>query len=162
MARMTFKLGDEYAVKLSMLGAKTHDIAKKAIYAGAGAVADEIRDNIEFLPDDTFRHLDWDEKFEGVPAKQKQDMRNGLGVSPIQDDKDGNWNAKVGFDGYGAKTNDFPEGVPHALLARSIESGSSVREKTPFVRPAVRAMKRKVNDIMAKIIDEETKKIMEG
>ena len=47
------------------------------------------------------------------------------------------------------------------MIARSVESGSSVRDKHPFVRPAVNAAKAEALKACEKVIDEETKKIME-
>ena len=40
MARMTFKAGDDYALKLSKLATNSDEIAIKAIYAAAEIVAD--------------------------------------------------------------------------------------------------------------------------
>lgn len=161
MASFEFKIGEEYAVKLSRYAAKSDEIAKKAIYTGAGMVADEIRKNIEALPEDEFRHLNTGETFKGIPKEQKIDILHGLGVTPIDVDRDGNHNAKIGFDGYGSmKTKKYPKGVPNALIARATESGSSVRNKTPFVRPAIKTIKKNAINAMEQVVDEETKKIM--
>lgn len=163
MARMAFKAGDEFALKLSRLATGSDEIAKKAIYAGAGIVADKIKANIQSLPSDTFRHLAPEEKFSGLPEAAKRDLAESFGVTPIKQDADGNWNAKVGFDGYGSHpTKKYPQGLPNQLLARAVESGSSVRQKKPFVRPAVNATKGKAQAKMGEVIDEEIKKIMGG
>ena len=161
VARISFKSGDDYSLKLSKLSTNIESVAKKAIFAGAKIVADEISNNIEALPEDKFRFLNEGEKFTGVPKMQKEDLRSSFGITPIDRDKDGNWNAKIGFDGYGrVPTKKYPKGLPNQLLARAIESGSSVRTKQPFVRPAVNATKKKAVEAMKKIIDEETEKIM--
>ena len=83
-------------------------------------------------------------------------LEASLGITPIQSDKDGFINAKVGFDGYDGK------GVPNQLKARVMESGSSAVRKRPFVRPAVNATKKAAVEAMQQVIDEETKKIMKG
>ena len=57
MAKMTFKTGDEYAMKLSKLAKQSDEVARKAIYAGAKIVADEIKRNIQSLPEEKYRHL---------------------------------------------------------------------------------------------------------
>ena len=106
-------------------------MAKKAIYQGAKVVADKISS--------------------GIP-KDTGDLEKSFGITPIERDKDGNWNAKIGFDGYDSK------GVPNQLKARAIESGTSKIQKRPFVRPAVNATKTKAVEAMKKIIDEETEK----
>lgn len=135
MATVSFKGGDEYALKLSRLATGSEVIAKKAIYQGAKIVADEIKKRI---PEDT------------------GDLSKSFGVTPIERDSDGNWNARIGFDGYDSK------GVPNQLKARAIESGTSRLPKRPFVRPAVNATRKKAIEAMKKVIDEETNKIMGG
>ena len=163
MARMTFKAGDEYAIKLSKLATGQEEIAKKAIYGAAKIVADKIKSNLEALPEDRFRFLRDGEKFVGVPKRQKKDLIDSFGITPITTDNRGNWNAKIGFDGYGSiPTKEYPNGLPNQLLARAIESGSSVRQKKPFVRPAVNATKKQAQAKMAEIIDKEIEKIMGG
>lgn len=162
MARMTFKATDEYALKLSKLGAHTDEIAKKAIYAGAKVIADKVASNLAALPTDKFRYLKDGEKFTGLSKSQKKDLQDSFGVTPIKQDEDG-WNAHIGFDGYGSKpTEKYPKGVPNQLLARAVESGSSVRQKTPFVRPAVNATKQDAIEAMNRVIDEELGKIAGG
>jgi HK97 gp10 family phage protein len=140
MARMTFKAGDEYALKLSRLATGSDEIAKKAIYAAAGIVADKIKSNLEGV----------------LSPEATGDLVDSFGISKIDRDKNGDWNAKIGFDGYDR------QGVPNQLKARVLESGSSRQKKRPFVRPAVNATKKQAQAKMAEIIDEETEKIMGG
>lgn len=161
MARFAFKAGDEWALKLSRLAAGSDEIAKKAIYAAADIVADKIKSNLEALPEDKFRHLPNGEKFNGLPQSQKDDLAESFGITPITMDSQGNHNTKIGFDGYGsAPTKAYPQGVPNQLLARAVESGSSVRDATPFVRPAVKVTKKPAQAEMGRVVDEETEKIM--
>lgn len=160
---MTFKAGEEYAIKLSKLATNQEDVAKKAIYGAAEIVADKIKSNLNSLPEEKFRYLQDGEKFVGVPERQKKDLIDSFGITPITTDNKGNWNTKIGFDGYGSiPTKKYPDGLPNQLLARAIESGSSVRQKKPFVRPAVNATKRQAQSEMEKIIDKEHEKIMGG
>jgi hypothetical protein len=163
MAKISFKKGDEYALKLSKLGAASSGIAKKAIYEGAGIVAEGIKNSIQQIPKDRFRFLKEEETFSGISNDQREDLNKGFGITPISADKNGDWNARIGFDGYGSKpTKKYPKGVPNLLLARAIESGSSVRSKYPFVRKAVNATKKNAIDAMARVIDEESEKIFKG
>lgn len=158
---MTFRVGDEYAMKLSKLASDQDEIAKKAIYAGAKVVADKIKNNLEALPTEKFRHLKDGEQFSGLPVEQKKDLVDSFGITPITEDEKGNYNTKLGFDGYGSTpTKKYPSGVPNQLIARAVESGSSVRQKIPFARPAVNAAKKPAKAVMAKVIEDETKKQM--
>lgn len=163
MARFAFRGTEEYALKLAKLGAVVEETAKRAIYEAAKVVTDEIRSNIERLPEDKYRYLRQGEKFDGVPPAQKKDLLDSLGITPVQYDKKGFWNVKIGFDGYGRfKTKKYSKGVPNQLLARAIESGSSVRRKIPFVRPAVRRTKDSAIYAMSIVIEEEFQKIIEN
>ena len=159
MARVTVLKDASISDQLKKLSGRTEEVAKKAIYAGAKILTDEVRKNLDNLPEEQFRFLMEGEKFGGVPPEQKKDLQDSLGVTPIKQDKTGDWNAKIGFDGYGSMpTTKYPKGLPNNLLARSIESGSSVRQKTPFVRPAIRKKKKEVLAEMQAVVDEEIRK----
>lgn len=161
MAKFDFKAGDDYALALSNLGKESTEISKKMVYEAANVVIKDIRNELENLQEEKMRYLNKGDKFEGVSPKQKKDLLDSLGITPIDVDKSGNTNAKIGFDGYGSyKTKKYPNGLPNQLLARAIESGSSVRKKKPFVRPAVNRSKGKAQEAMKKVFDEEIKKIV--
>lgn len=160
--RITFKNQSEYFLRLKKLEQIVADGAtiEKAVHAGAAIVADRIRANLEALPEEEFRKLGEGETFRGLPAGQKKDLVDSFGLTPIDKDKRGFIHTKAGFNEYGSfPTNAYPEGVPNQLLARSVESGSSVRQKTPFVEPAVRATRKQAIEAMEKVIDDEIKKI---
>lgn len=126
-----------------------------AVHAGAGIVADEVRKNLRAIPEETFRMLRQEEQFQGLPKSQKEDLERYLGITPVDVDQRGFINAKVGFHGYGSyPTKKYPKGIPIKLLARAVESGSSVRKKTPFVRKAVVSKKQEVVEAMQKEITD--------
>jgi len=161
MARMEIRGFDELELRLSKLA--DPEIAKDVVMSGAQPVADEIRKSIEALPEDKFRYLKKNEVFTGVPKQQKQDLLDSLGITPPDIDFDGNTNTKIGFDGYGKiPTKKYPKGVPNQLLARAVESGSSVRKKTPFIRKAVNKSKKLAEAEMQKKLDEKIEIIMKG
>lgn len=159
--KITIKSADTFQTALERLGKEADGICKMAVYEGAAVVADAIQQGIEGLPTDKFRYLRGGDAFAGVTAEQKQDLKASLGVAPMQADGNGGWNTKIGFDGYGhGKTRHYPNGLPNALLARAVESGSSVRVKTPFVRSAVNRSRAKAKKAMTAKFEEEMKKIM--
>lgn len=163
MAQITFKKGEDYAIRLGQLGEKSESIIKRAIYEAAKIVADRIKSNLAALPEDRFRLLKKDEKFTGVPAEQKKDLLESFGVSPMKLGKNGFWTVKIGFDGYGkTKTKKYQKGYPNQLIARAVESGSSVRQKTPFVRPGVNATKADAIEAMRRVVDEACEEVMKG
>lgn len=161
MAKMEIKGFEEIELQLSKLA--DPELAKEVVQAGAQPVADQIRKELEELPEDKFRYLKKGEVFNGVPKQQKQDLLDSLGITPADIDYSGNANVKIGFDGYGKlPTKKYPEGVPNPLLARAIESGSSVRKKTPFIRKAVNKSKKLAEEEMQKKLDEHIEIIMKG
>lgn len=137
MARIAFSSGNDYALKLSKLATNSEEIAKKAIYEGAGILADQIKKNLEGVLSD----------------EATGELVDSFGVTPIEQDSDGNWNAKVGFDGYDS------DGVPNQLKARALESGTSKQPKRPFVRPAITKTRKLVLKRMGEVIDDEIKKL---
>lgn len=137
MARMTVKGIDEYVQKLSQFGKDAQKVAKKVVRAGADPVADEIRKGLE-------TNLSGSQYSEG-------DLLNSLGIAPPDVDRNGNTNTKIGFSGYDRK------GVPNALKARAMESGTSTQPKKPFVRPAVNRAKKKAIEEMGRVLDAEIK-----
>lgn len=165
MARISFKNQSEYYLRLQKLESRftKDETMEKAVYAGSSIVADQIRENLEKLPEQQFQRLPNGEVFKGISQHQKEDLGNGFGLTPIERDKRGFVHTKAGFEEYGSfPTPTYPKGVPNALLARAIESGSSVHQKTPFIAPAVKATRKKAIAAMEKVIDDEMKKIFGG
>ena len=161
MAKLQLSGFEELEMKLSKLA--DPEITKEVVMAGAQPVADETRKSLEALPEDKFRRLKKGEVFVGVPKQQKQDLLDSLGITPPDIDYQGNTNTKVGFDGYGSiPTKKYPKGVPNHLLARAIESGSSVRKKTPFMRKAANKARKTAEEEMQKKYDEKVENIMKG
>ena len=149
---------EKYLMELTRFEKDSPEIAKEIVMAGAQPLADEIRNGIESLPGDVFRRLTEGEEFSGLPSGSRKDLLNNFGIAPPGVDKNGNTNTKVGFKGYGSyPTKKYPKGLPNALLARAIESGSSVRKKSPFVRKAVNKKRKIAIEKMQEKIEEKIK-----
>lgn len=164
VARVSFKGAEDYAKALKQLEftAEQAKLLEDAVKAGADPVADEIRRRLEALPEDEYRYLSDGEVFAGLPEGQKRDLLDSLGVTKPDRDRKGFVHVKVGWDGYGSfPTRAYPKCIPNQLLARAVESGSSVRQKTPFVRPAVNATRKEAVEEMDKSITDGLKKIFE-
>ena len=161
MAKITFPGLNDYELMISRLSKNAADIAGRAIYTGAGIVADEIKSGIQSLPVVRGYGTAENPLPGGVTQPQKQGLLNGLGIAPLQDDG-GYLNVKIGFDGYNrTKTKDYPRGQPNQLVARGVESGTSWKQKHPFVRPAINRSRKRAEAAMAEVLDKEIEKIME-
>ena len=159
MAKITFPGLTDYELMLSKLEGSTDEMIGKAVYAGAGIVADAIKENIKALPIVRGYGTEDNPLPGGVTAPQKAGLIDGLGIAPMQNDM-GYLNVKIGFDGYNAtKTEKYPQGQPNQLVARGVESGTSWKKKKPFIRPAVNSSRNRAEAEMARILDEEFKKV---
>ena len=162
MGKITVNGLEEYSLMLSRLSEKTEGIAGKALYAGADIVADKVRENIRALP--SVPDIDGIKAWKaGAPApitvKEKLGLLESLGIATMQYNG-GVYDVKVYFDGYNdVKTKTYPNGQPNALIARSIESGSSISPAHPFMRPAANAVRKQAQKKMGEVIEEEIEKL---
>lgn len=154
-----------FSKELTDLAKSGMAISKMALYDGAAALADRVKANINALPvsDEYDRPLTDGQKYNVITSGLKQELAASFGISEMREN-DGSVNVIMGFNspGYSSvKTKKYPKGLPLQMIARSIESGSSVREKHPFVRPAVNAAKAEAMAAMEKTalaqIDKITK-----
>lgn len=160
MAKIDFKGIWEYSKVLETLDNESERIIQSAVYKGAALVADEIKQGIKSLPIEegnnglpplgTAEH-----KLTGVSRKQKGDLLDSFGLAPIQNDG-GYIQTKAGVDGYGSiPTKKYPQGVPNVMLMRSIESGTTFRQKNPIFRKATNRARKRAEQAMSKEIDEQ-------
>lgn len=152
---------NNYIAYLQSIEAVTDEMIGEAVYDMAKVVADKVRANIEALPavSNEANIATYREGYSRLSEPEKKGLMDGFGVSPLQDDS-GYRNVKLGFDGYNSvKTKKYPQGQPNALIARVTESGSSYREKTPFIRPAVNAARKPAEKAGQAKIDEKIKSI---
>lgn len=152
------KSGDDFSGLLQGLaGDQAIAVMKAAVYAGVGVLADAIKTEIQNLPEES-GYMPKGKKRNVVGTNDKKMLQERLGVSRIDATGD-KADAVVSFNGYnGRPTKKYPQGVPIALIARSIESGSSVRVKNPFIRRAFNAAK---SNALQKAIDAGQDKLNE-
>ena len=152
---------DSYISYLQKIDAVTDEVIGEAVYEMAKVVADSVRASIQALPtvSNEANIATYKKGYSRLSDKEKQGLLDGFGVSPLQEDS-GFVNVKLGFDGYNSvKTKKYPQGQPNAMIARVTESGSSYREKTPFIRPAVNAARKPAEKAGQAKIDEKIKSI---
>lgn len=152
---------DSYIAYLRSIDSISSDMVGEAVYEMAKVVADKVRASIQALPavPNAANIATYRQGYSRLSEPEKQGLLDGFGVSPMQDDG-GYINVKLGFDGYnGVKTKKYPQGQPNALIARVTESGSSYREKTPFIRPAVKAAQKGAEQAGQTKIDEKIRAI---
>ena len=154
MAKIEMRGLDEYTRALSRLELGTKEkVIGPAIYAGAKVAADAIQSAISSIPvDNGFGTVDHPQN--GINAKQKAALHNSFGIAKMRND-DGFYNVKLGFDGYNdIKTKRWPKGQPNAMIARSVERGTSWLRPYKFIKKAMNSARKQVIGVMQTEVDK--------
>lgn len=152
-----------YMNQISALNGDSLKIIKGAAAKGASIVADACKNELSGLPvtSEGYAIQAWKKGEKTVlTSKQKEGLLDSMGLAPMQNDN-GYINTKLGFDGYNdVVTKRWPKGQPNAMIARSVDSGSSAFNKNPFMRRVEKATRAKAEKAMGDYFDSETDKIM--
>lgn len=165
MATIRFKGLEEYTAKLSQLSVLAEEqVLGPAIYDGAAVVMEAVKEELRAVPTDDRRFVPSSSGLMrlGPTTEQKEQLLESYGVAPMQVDEKGFLNVKVGVgtDYNSIVSKRWPKGQPNLLVARAIESGTSFMEAHPFVKEAVRKIRKAAEAAMAKRVESETEKIM--
>ena len=143
MAKCTVQMPDDFLMKVSKLAERTDEILPKVLDAGAEIVEKSVRKNLQ-----------------GVIGKgnKKKDRSTGqllaaLGTSRPMQDRDGNFNVKVGF------AEGRSDGENNAKLASILEYGKHGQSPRPFLKPAKSQSKNACMQAMIDKLDSEVGKI---
>ena len=143
MAKCTVQMPDDFLMKVSKLAERTDEILPKVLDAGAEIVEKSVRKNLQ-----------------GVIGKgnKKKDRSTGqllaaLGTSRPMQDRDGNFNVKVGF------AEGRSDGENNAKLASILEYGKHGQSPRPFLKPAKSQSKNACMQAMIDKLDAEVGKI---
>lgn len=161
MAKMTVSGFEAFSKKLGKLAVgETTKVLTEGVYLGAGETAAAVKATISALPSEKGSWPFYKKTIVGLSETQKQGLLHGVGIAKIESDG-ASVNTKIGFDGYNDHvTKHYPKGQPNALVARSLESGSSIGAKHPIIRPTVNKVRRIVEKKMADKVKNEIEKAM--
>jgi HK97 gp10 family phage protein len=143
MARGSYKMPEDFLLKVSTLAEKTDEIIPKVLEAGGEVVKAKVKANLQAT-------IGSDTK---LPSRSTGELVDALGVTPAGMDRDGNYNVKVGFD------EPRKDGESNAKIANIIEYGKSGQPAKPFLKPAKTASRNACIEAMKKKLDEEISKI---
>ncbi len=138
MAKVSFKMPDDFLRKVSALGEKTDEIIPRVLEAGGEVALEKVRDNLR-------EAVGRDTKF---PSRSTGELEAALGLSPAKMDQDGNFNVKVGF------SEPRSDGESNAKIANILEYGKHGQPPKPFLKtaktqarkPGIEAMKQKLEE----------------
>ena len=152
MSRVKVNVGggiDQFIGELDRVGMDVEEMSRRAIYEGANILADAIRKNLEAL------HVGEKGSNIRLTEYEKKGMLEGLGVAKMQQ-RGQIIDTKIGMHGYNShKTKKYPNGQPNAMIARSVEKGTSFRKPQPFIKPAVDSYKTKAESAMSAEFDRQ-------
>lgn len=143
MARGSYKMPEDFLLKVSTLAEKTDEIIPKVLEAGGEVVKAKVKANLQ-------ASVGSDTK---LPSRATGELIDALGVSPAGVERDGNYNVKVGFD------EPRKDGESNAKIANILEYGKSGQPAKPFLKPAKTASRNACIEMMKRKLDEEISKI---
>ena len=142
MAKCNIKLPDEFLKKLSTLGDRTDEVAKRALTEGGEIILARVRVNLIGV---IGKNLKGESRSTGQ-------LVSSLGLSKVLVDRNGNYNIKIGFDEY------RDDGSSNAGVANILEYGKHGQPAKPFLAPAKRQVGNQALERMKQVIEEEMKK----
>ena len=143
MAKATMKMPEEFLLKLSRLGEKTDEIIPKVLEAGGEVMKTKVKSNLQAVIGSGTKE----------ESRSTGELLSALGVSSARQDKDGNFNVKVGF------SEPRPDSKSNAMIAGVLEYGKSGQSPKPFLKPAKSASKSACIDAMIAAFEKEVENI---
>ena len=143
MAKVTMKMPEDFLQKVSRLNDKTDEIIPRVLKAGGEVVLDKVKSNLNSA-------VGRDTKY---PSRSTGELSAALGISPALQDRDGNYNVKIGF------SEPRRDGSSNAKIANIIEYGKSGQPAKPFLKPAKSTSRKQCIEAMKAKLDEEVNRI---
>ncbi len=143
MAKAAIKMPEDFLLKLSRLGEKTDEIIPKVLEAGGEVMEAKVKSNLQAVIGSGTKE----------ESRSTGELLSALGVSSARQDKDGNFNVKVGF------SEPRTDGKSNAMIAGVLEYGKSGQSPKPFLKPAKSASKSACVDAMIAAFEKEVENI---
>lgn len=143
MANVSWKMPDDFLLKVSRLGDKTDEILPRVLEAGAEVVEKKVRSNLESV-------VGKDTKYK---SRSTGKLLDALGTSKPLQDRNGDFNVKVGF------AEPRSGGESNAKLATILEYGKSGQPAKPFLKSAKSSSKTAAINAMKEKLEQEINKL---
>ncbi|QGH03014.1 HK97 gp10 family phage protein [Streptococcus dysgalactiae subsp. dysgalactiae] len=143
MAKAMMKMPEDFLMKVSKLESKTDEILPRVLESGAEVVESKVRTNLSAV-------IGKDTKFE---SRSTGELERALGTSKARQDKNGNWNIKVGFD------EPRSDGDSNAKIANILEYGRHGKAPRPFLKAAKSQSRKACNETMKAKLESEVEGI---
>jgi hypothetical protein len=143
MAKVSIKMPDEFLLRISRLGDRIDVIAPRVLEVGGKVVLEKVKGNLR-------TSIGKGTKF---PSRATGKLLSSLGLSEAKQDRDGNFNIKVGF------AEPRSDGESNAKIANIIEYGKHGQPAKPFLRPAQSESRKPCTEAMIAKLEEEISKL---
>jgi HK97 gp10 family phage protein len=144
MGRCSFRLPEDFLLKLSRLGEHTDTIIPRVLEAGGEVVLSKVQSNLSAA----IGHNTKEE------SRSTGELARSLGLSPAKQKRDGSgWDVKVGF------SEPRKDGGSNAKIANILEYGKHGQPPRPFLKPARTAARKPCTAAMVARLEEEIGKL---
>jgi len=143
VARVDFKLPEDFLKRLSHLGERTDRIIPKVLAAGAEVVESKVRKNLQGVIGNQTKG----------ESRSTGELLESLGTTQSRIDRDGNYNVKIGF------SEPRKDGSSNAKIANILEYGRSNQAAKPFLKPAKTSSRKECLDTMQEQFQRELEQI---
>ncbi|MDD2267960.1 MAG: HK97 gp10 family phage protein [Eubacteriales bacterium] len=140
---------EDFLLKVSRLGEKTDEIIPKVLEAGGEVVEAKVRSNLQSVVGRGTKK----------ESRSTGELESALGVSPARQDRDGNFNVKIGFSEPRSSTDKSSSGKSNAMIAAVLEYGKQGQPPKPFLKPAKTSSRKGCIEAMKAKLEIEVKKI---
>jgi len=143
LAKTSFKMPEEFLIKVSTLANKTDDIIPKVLKEGGEVVEARVKSNLEAVVGKDLK----------AESRSTGELIGALGITPAGVDRKGDYNVKIGFD------EPRSDGTSNAMLANILEYGKAGQPPKPFLKPAKNASRKASIEAMKRKLDQEINKL---
>lgn len=143
MAKVTWKMPDDFTEKLVKLAESTEEIIPVVLQAAGEVAKEEIQASLKQAIG----------KNTTVPSRSTGQLQAALGMTKVRVNRDGDYDIKVGFG------ENRQDGKTNAMIANVLEYGKHNQPARPFLKPAKTKCKKKCIDAMVDKLEEEIKKV---
>ena len=130
-------------MKVSRLAEQTDEIIPRVLEAGGEVVLGKVKDNLRSV-------IGRDTK---DSSESTGELASSLGLSPAKQNREGNFNVKVGF------SEPRSDGGSNAKIANIIEYGKQGQPAKPFLKSAKSASRKACIAAMTDKLEEEISKL---
>lgn len=157
MAKVKFTGFQEYMRKMEKMYGQSKELCTDALNAACAVIGNAQKEALYGIPTDSRAYVDG--MRHGILPEAKQALIESYGIAPVRT-KNFTYERKTGFDGYNdIRTERWPKGQPNAMVARSVESGTSFLPPHKFMDKAARQAQAEAETAMQDAVDKAVKRL---